>query len=368
MRRILILLALLIGTSGLTLVYLAANNLPPFEKQYLLPEYEKEIIYPVQDSSQVVVNQPSDYYLLSAPRQVYQTFNNCGPATLSMVMSWYGLEKSQKELGELMRPYQNAKGDNDDKTIFPAEFTQYARKFGLSAINRPNGTIGHLKIFIANDIPVVVKTWLKPNEDIGHFRIVRGFDERKQVIIQDDSFQGPNRKIAYDKFFSMWQAFNYGYMVVYPEDKKELVLAILGAESQEEVAWQNAVTRAEREIEFDSKNIYSWFNLSVASFHFGDYQKSINAFEKVQDELPRRMLWYQIEPILAYQKLGLHDTVFQISDRLLSNGNRAFSELYQIRGEIFLAQGDTNASRREFELALLYNKNFEPAKKALENF
>ena len=367
MRRILLLLALFIGASSLTLGYLSLNNLPPFAKQYVLPEYEKEIILTDEEKSEITINQPSDYHLLPASQHVYQTFNNCGPATLTMVLSWYGTKKTQRELGELMRPYQNPKGDNDDKTIFPAEFTEYARKFEFSSINRPNGTIEQIKFFVENDIPVVVKTWLRPNEDIGHFRIVRGFDNNKKVVIQDDSYHGQNKKIAYDKFLAMWQPFNYGYMLVYPKEKEKVISAILGEEKDGQVAWQNAAERAEREIDFDPENIYSWFNLSVALYHLGDYEKSVNAYEKVEDKLPRRMLWYQIEPILAYQKLGRHERVFQITDNIISSGNRAFSELYQIRGEIYLEKGDKDSARKEFELAILYNENFEPAKLTLKN-
>jgi predicted negative regulator of RcsB-dependent stress response len=52
----------------------------------------------------------------------------------------------------------------------------------------------------------------------------------------------------------------------------------------------------------------------------------------------------------------------------LDGGNRAFSELYQIRGEVFLAQGQRERAKEEFEKALLYNRNYKPAKEALASF
>lgn len=367
MRRRLVYLAFLGIGVGLILAYLVLSGRFSFRRQVPLPDYEKEIVLPEEEVLTIKVNQPSDYHLLRAPKHMYQTFNNCGPATLSMVLFWYGIEKSQKELADLMRPYQHPKGDNDDKTIFPEEFAKTAQDFGLLAINRPNGTIEQLKYFVANDIPVVVKTWLRPNEDIGHFRIVRGFDETKKVIIQDDSYHGPNKKIAYNKFLLMWQSFNYGYIVVYPEEKEEKVLVILGEEKEEKVAWQNAANRAQKEIEADPENIYSWFNLSASYYHLGQYQKSVEAFKKVENRLPKRMLWYQIEPILSYKALEDYERVFEIVDHILSHGNQAFSELYLIRGEIYLEQNNPTAARQEFELALLYNKNYQPVKEVLKN-
>lgn len=313
----------------------------------------------------VELEQPRDYVLLENPQHVYQTFNNCGPATLSMALSWYGINASQEELGNRMRPYQNPQGDNDDKTIFTYEFVDWAQEYGVEAIERVNGDIELLKKFTANGIPVVVKTWLNPGEDIGHFRLVRGFDERGKVIIQDDSYHGPNRKIAYFDFLSMWQPFNYNYMIIYTPDIKDKVEAIIGSELKESTAWRNALERAERETQLDGESPYPDFNISTASYHLGDYERSVEAFERVENDLPRRMLWYQIEPILAYKELGMYDRAFEITDRVLENGNRAYSELYMVRGEIYLEQGKTELAREQFELAVHYNENLSEAKENL---
>jgi tetratricopeptide (TPR) repeat protein len=164
----------------------------------------------------------------------------------------------------------------------------------------------------------------------------------------------------------MWQPFNYDYIIVFKKDSEEKVKAILGQEWDETASWQNALKRAQEEHKISPDNVYPLFNISVASFHLGDYQASVEAFEKVEGRLPRRMLWYQIEPILAYQKLGDYDRVFAIIQRVLDNGNRAFSELYLIRGEIYLEQGDEQKARQEFEQALFYNKNLKAAQGALD--
>ena len=118
------------------------------------------------------------------------------------------------------------------------------------------------------------------------------------------------------------------------------------------MAWQKSLLRAEKEARLDSDNVYPWFNLSTSYYHLGEYKKSVEAFEKVEVKLPKRMLWYQIEPILAYQKLGNYNMVFAIIQNILDGGNRAYSELYQIRGEIYLSQGENEKAREQFELAL----------------
>ena len=283
-----------------------------------------------------------------------------------MILSWHETNVHQSELGRQMRPFQNLQGDNDDKTIFTHEFVEWARVYGFESIARVNGDIELLKTLTANGIPVVVKTWLNVDDDIGHFRLVRGFDDERKIIIQDDSYHGPNKRIPYFDFLSMWQPFNYDYILVYTPQQAELVEAIIGLEMDENVSWQNALTRAQNEIELDPINPYPHFNAATAHYHLGNYQSSVEEFEKVRNDLPGRMLWYQIEPILAYRELGNYDRVFEIINNILENGNRAFSELYLIRGEIFLAQGRTEDARSEFEKALLYNENYQAAKDALK--
>jgi tetratricopeptide (TPR) repeat protein len=244
---------------------------------------------------------------------------------------------------------------------------KWAKNYGFESLERVNGDIDLLKTFTANGIPVVVKTWLKVNDDIGHFRIVRGFDENKKTIIQDDSYHGPNKRISYFDFLSMWQPFNYNYMIVFTEKERGLVEAIIGEEMNESIAWENALKRSEKESQLDQENVYPLFNMSTAYYHLSEHQKSIEAFEKVESRLSRRMLWYQIEPIRAYQTLENYQRVFEITDNIFENGNRAFSELYQIRGEIYLARGEFEKAREQFEMAVFYNQNFEPAKESLES-
>lgn len=340
---------------------------PPLETKFTQEVREEEKTPTISNNQGVDLVEPGNYVLLENPRHVYQTFNNCGPATLSMALSWYGVNVSQQELGTVMRPYQNSQGDNDDKTIFTSEFVKWATNYNMQAVGRVNGDIELLKKFTANGIPVVVKTWLNLNDDIGHFRLIRGFDEEAGVIIQDDSYHGPNIKISYYDFLSMWQPFNYDYMVIYTPEMEDKVNAIMASEANEAIAWKNAFQRAEKEKELDPENVYTYFNIATAAFHLGDYQRSVSEFEKVENSLPRRMLWYQIEPILSYKELGNYDRVFSITDRILNNGNRAFSELYMIRGEIYLERGEGENAREQFEFALQYNENLKEAKEALSN-
>ncbi len=368
-------------------IYLTAINLPPSLFKNLVNQNSTDnpvsesvptplvasITQTNDNSPKLIIDPTADEkelpsrVILSNPRHTFQSFNNCGPATLSMALGYYGMNVSQQELGQRMRPYQNPQGDNDDKTIFSAEFVAEAERQGLRAISRVNGDIDLLKRLTANDFPVVVKTWLNQGEDIGHFRMVKGYDDSTQVIIQDDSYQGKDLEFSYEDFLSLWQPFNYNYIVVYPSEKHEQLMILLGEESQEQASWANAYNRAKQEIQTQPENVYPWFNLATSAYRLGNYEESVEAYERVASKLPGRMLWYQIEPILAYQKLGRDQLVMDLISQILTNHNRAYTELYLIRGEIYLRQGNQAAAQQEFEQAVRYNRHSEKAKRALES-
>src|SRR3989344_4709861 len=340
---------------------------------------------PVQNTTQLTpsptisthsVSSPTPKINLISPPQrkilpngyhTFQTFNNCGPASLSMALSYFGINETQTKLGQDLSPYQHPKGDNDDKYVTLAEIAEKAKEYGLAPFHRPGGDMEKIKLLIAYDIPVITRTWTKVNEDIGHFRVVKGYDDSKKQIIQDDSLQNKNLWFTYDVFNTMWEKFNFEYLVLVPKDKVEIAEEILGEDKDEQKAWKKAAQNAQRKLEANPNDIYSRFNLSVAYYNLGQYERAVEEFEKVEDRLPFRTLWYQIEPIQAYFELGDYKKVFSVTDRVLSNGNRAFSELYLIRGEIYLKQNDKENAKKEFEKAVFYNVNLKSAQEALSS-
>lgn len=292
---------------------------------------------------------------LSTDYHIFQSFNNCGPAALSMALRFYGIDVSQQELGNALRPYQVPGGDNDDKSVTLKELGEKGKDYGLTPYHRPMGNPDIIKKFIANDIPVITRTWTKPNEDIGHFRVVKGYNDNTQTVIQDDSLQGHDLPYSYSDFNELWKKFNYEYVVLVPSDKIELAEQILGENKDETTAWKNAVKNSEEELRLNPNDIDARFNLSVALYNTGNYEGSIREFEKVESALPFRTLWYQIEPIEAYFQVGNYDKVLQITQKTLDNENKAFSELYDLRGKVYTARNELDLAEAEFEKAHLYN-------------
>lgn len=307
-----------------------------------------------ESTTQTQVSLPSSY-VISGGDHVFQTFNNCGPASLSMALSLLGQSVSQRTLGDALRPYQVSNGDNDDKSVTLLELALKAQEYGYVVYVRPAGSIELLEQFVAADVPVITRTWLSPNEDIGHYRVVKGYDRQRGVLIQDDSLQGKDLEYSYDEFTELWQAFNFEFLVLVPTEKNEQARTILANLVDESIAWESALRLAEAQKAADSGDAYAQFNAVVALTHLGRYEEAIVQYEQVEDALPKRMLWYQIEPVLAYFRVGKYDEVLEISQEIFNSQNRAYSELHWLRGQIFSQRGETQAAAESFALAERYN-------------
>lgn len=298
---------------------------------------------------------PPEQKILSGGTHVFQTFNNCGPASLSMVLSYFDQHITQDSLGRELRPYQNAQGNNDDKSVTLQEIASKAEELGYVAYHRPAGTMELVQQFIAKDIPVITRTWLSPEEDIGHYRVIKGYDMSRRRLTQDDSLQGKNVEYSYDDFTIIWRAFNYEFLVLVPPEKRLEVEHILGEKLDETRAWQHALELAKQQTEKNPNDVYAQFNQLVAHYHLGEYQQTVALYEKIKNQLPPRMLWYQIEPILAYFRIGEYQTVLHMTQAILESQNRAFSELHWLRGKTFEKLDQPSEANAAFELAKLYN-------------
>ena len=358
-----ILILIFFGVAGLSWFFISSNKQIKVSEEI---EKATNTVAMITNPTPTIPPIPSQK-ILPTDYHIFQTFNNCGPAALSMALRFYGVNVSQEELGQALRPYQIPGGDNDDKSVTLQEMAEKSKEYGFIPYHRPMGNPNLVKQFIANDMPVIARTWTKPNEDIGHYRVIKGYDETAGIFIQDDSLQNKNLQYTYTDFNEIWKKFNFEYLVLVPKEKKEIAKTILGKNTNSKVAWQNAVENSLQELSDNPNDTYAGLNLSVAYYNTGEFQKSIEQFEKVENLLPFRTLWYRIEPIQAYYELGNYDRVFQITERVLNFYNRAFSELYILRGKIYQKQGKIEEARTEFQKAVLYNSNLKEAQDLLSS-
>jgi tetratricopeptide (TPR) repeat protein len=304
----------------------------------------------------------------------HQTWNNCGPATVSMALQFFGQNHSQAEAAKFLKP------DPEDKNVSPHELAAYAQSLGLGATVRVGGDLERLKRLVASGFPVIVETWFipEPGDQMGHYRVLTGYDDEVRQFTAQDSYNGPNVKLDYDAFDELWRAFNRVYVLIYQPGQADQMAALLGPDADDETMYLRAVETAQMEAgnpspecvayeECDDAEAFAWFNVGSSLNSLGRHQEAAAAYDQARLlGLPWRMLWYQFGPYEVYYAVGRYDDVITLATTTL-NVVANLEESHYWRGLAYLAQGDSGRARADFEAAVHYNPNFIPAKVALES-
>lgn len=312
---------------------------------------------------------------LTGLRHFWQTWNNCGPATLAMNLSYYGSTLDQADIGDVLRRYA------DDKNVSPEELVSFAQSQGYQAQLRVNGSAELARTFLANGIPLLIETWLEetPNDGLGHYRLLVGYDDARASWIGYDSYVSTELVstnladyqgiyMPYAQTANWWKVFNGNYVLVYPPDREPLVQAILGAAYDPAVMWQEAKARAQAEIDVNPSDAFAHFNLGTVLVQEGDYAGAAAAYDQARAlGLPWRMLWYQFGPFAAYTETGRTQEVIDLGQATLNSAGGGIEEVHYWRGRALAAQGNQAGAEAEWRTALALNPDYAPARAALPN-
>ncbi|HKZ82155.1 MAG TPA: C39 family peptidase [Anaerolineae bacterium] len=292
----------------------------------------------------------------------YQTWNNCGPATLTTALTYYGRTERQADAAKFLKP------DWDDKNVSPNVMAAYVEQLGYGVTVRVGGTLDDLKRLIANGLPVIVEKGFEPEPDkgwMGHYLLLSGYDDAQSVFITQDSYLGPDRPASYAEVDKYWRQFNRLFIVPYPLEEAGRLESLLGPEDASAM-YEKALATAQAEATANSADAFAWFNVGTNLTALGRYDEATAAFDQSRlAGLPWRMLWYQFAPYEAYHQAGRYEDVIALA-RATLNVMDDLEESHYWLGMAQLAQGNTDAARREFESALAFNPNFAPAREALE--
>ncbi len=304
---------------------------------------------------------PAKHYIATMSH-MYQKLNNCGPSTAAMAASTLGVNFDQFFAADVL------KGNYYDKNVSADELEAFIRTQGLGAVYRINGNKAMVEQLVSQDIPVIVEQWLVKRgsgELVGHYRVVRGYDQNAKLFTTNDSFNGPNFTIPYAQFDEWWRPFTRGYIVVYKSEQENVVRQIMGTDFDETQNRTNALKAFQSEVQSFGDN-YAYFNVGTTNDLLHDYPAAKVAYDKaLQKTFPEHFLWYQFGPLDTYVNVGEYDKVLQMTSDLLAQTGEMEEPRY-FRGLVYAKQGKTAEARTEFEKALSANPRFLRAKTALE--
>ncbi len=313
---------------------------------------------------------PSTVVRLSRLTQVWQTWNNCGPATLSMYLSYFGQKVGQEEIRVALRP------DPDDKNVNLEEMAGFARSRGLSATVRVNADSQRLRRLIDAGVPVLIETWHepKPNDGMGHYRLMVGYDDAAGRWIVYDSFDARGLvkgqpyagiRLSFEEIDRLWTVFDRQYLVIFDAAHAPAVQSILDEDVDEATMWTRALARGQAAVQERPDDPFAWFNLGSDFIALGQFKEATQAYDRArQIGLPWRMLWYQFGPFRAYYETGRYDEVIALANATIATAKQT-EELFYWRGLAEQAKGDAAAARASWQRAIELNPHYAEAVAAL---
>ncbi|HKZ70494.1 MAG TPA: C39 family peptidase [Anaerolineales bacterium] len=329
----------------------------------------------------IVYDLPASFSLDGA-RYEPQLYNNCGPATLTAALVYWGWRGSepdgltwygngvdvrwQKDIAKVIKP------NKSDKNVMPYELGNFATdNAGLDYVIRYGGDIDVIRRFVANGFPVIIERGFREEEHgqvgqgwEGHYGLITGYDDDNRRFLTQDSFKGPNYFRDYDSVVRDWHDFNYLYLILYPPDRAAQVISLLGPEGDAAANYNRALVKAQAEAaqHADPADLaFDWFNVGTSLQLLGRNQDAALAFDQARsyNTLPYRMLWYQTFMYKAYFYSERYQDVITLADATLQTPG--LEESYYWRGWAYYQLGDLDRAATDMRAALDAHPNWDQA-------
>jgi predicted double-glycine peptidase len=113
-----------------------------------------------------------------------------------MVLAFFGEQRREEELMELLRTSEEHGTDNED-------MERMLQEHGFSYKVRKNATLHQLKRVLRSGIPVIVN-YVEHEENEGHYAVVVGYDD--ESIILHDPLHGEGFTLSLAEFEKRWHS------------------------------------------------------------------------------------------------------------------------------------------------------------------
>lgn len=126
----------------------------------------------------------------------------CGPASLKIVLDYYGVDKSEAELAQLMNWDPNFGASNEN-------IAKAASSLGFTVEIKNESSFADIEGWLTRGVPVIVDWITRGRQDYddsevaeGHSSVVIGLDD-DYIYLQDPEIGG-ERKITRNNFLKVW--------------------------------------------------------------------------------------------------------------------------------------------------------------------
>lgn len=302
----------------------------------------------------------------------YQTMNNCGPANLSMNLTYWGWTTNQHITEEALKTHK------DDRNVMLQEMLDFVQaNTNLKGQLRYGGDIEVVKRLLSGGFPVLLERGHTDEEDgwMGHYSIITAYDDNTQTVQIPDTLLGM-MNLTYTELEHDWWHFDGIYLVVYPSEREQEVLSLLGEDADSSKNLQNTLAKVEARIQQVSGQdlFFALYSKGSILVEMGDYLGAAQAYDQaftVYNQLdfglrPWRITWYQVGPYLAYYYSGRYQDVFNLADQTITNTSfPSLPETWYWGGQAALMLTDKDTAADYFRKALEFYPGWDLATQGL---
>lgn len=133
----------------------------------------------------------------------------CGPSCLKMVFEYYGIRKTEKELGKIAGTTLS-KGTRAEKLL------RTAQRYGFDGYIKDGATFDDIRKYVLTKRVPVIVNWFYDTE--GHYSVVVGINQ-KNIYLQDP-YVGKIKRMPLKPFRTVW----FDFLPPYLTKKSEMFI------------------------------------------------------------------------------------------------------------------------------------------------
>ncbi|MDV6373298.1 C39 family peptidase [Deinococcus arenicola] len=153
---------------------------------------------------------------------IRQSYNACGPASLTQVLQYFGLNVDMATVSSYTRP-------SETSYMTAQAILDFAPRVGMDARLYAGGSINTVRTAIRSGVPVIaLQTYISPSgQAIPHWRVVVGYNDASAQAYLMDPLLG-YVAMDYDDFTRVWTEHRGQFALVYPPKLSATVRKAIG--------------------------------------------------------------------------------------------------------------------------------------------
>lgn len=161
-------------------------------------------------------------YVLTGMPLVRQTYNACGPASITQVLAYFGLKMEMADVSRRTRP-------SETSYMSAQAIVNFAPQVGMEARLFTNGSLGTVKAAIKNGLPIIAlqSHITDAGKVIPHWRVVMGYNDPTSQVYLMDPLLG-YVSMGYADFARVWADHRGQFAILYPPQLAAVVRKSVG--------------------------------------------------------------------------------------------------------------------------------------------